>query len=380
MKIAHVINLAPRKLGSLEDWLIAVVQEGVRRGHVHNVFARRPVHADVSAVLRALGTEFATIDALEAVKLTGVQRLAAYDVIHINLFQPRTVPALMSYAAWPAKVVIVDHTSGPSESDRNVSGARRAVSHALDMITLCRVQQLVGVSEYVRRRDERRFSLKPARTRVIYNGVDIQRFSPRIGDRAPGPLRVVCVANLIPAKGVDVLIRAVDKMQDAGVQVSIVGDGEQAEKLRQLVGELRLDHRVTFLGLRDDVPELLRNSDILVHPAIWQEAFGLTIAEAMSCGCAVVASATGGIPEIIEHGVSGLLTNPGDPDSLARTLDRLTETPSLRASLGAGARDRVEKLFSLDRCAREHVDCIEQAGLSKRSLFAKLPTAGRESR
>ena len=98
-----------------------------------------------------------------------------------------------------------------------------------------------------------------------------------------------------------------------------------------------------------------------MHPAVWEEAFGLTIAEAMAAGRAVVASRTGGIPELVEDGVSGLLVPPGDPEGLARALDLLANRPALRRQLGSNARARAQQRFSLEQCAREHVRWCEGA-------------------
>jgi len=107
---------------------------------------------------------------------------------------------------------------------------------------------------------------------------------------------------------------------------------------------------------------------VLVHPAVWAEAFGWTIAEAMATGCVVIASRTGGIPELVEHGETGLLVEPGDSEAIAATLDRLLTSGDLRARLAAAARRRVEERFSLTKCASRHVDWCEQVVRRRASL------------
>src|SRR4051812_2592450 len=107
MRIGLIINLAPRKLGSLEGWLVAMAQESRRRGHDLTIFGRRPIHPEIERQLRELAVPFSTTDELEANKVAGVRRLAGFDVLHLNMFQPRTAPAVMAYAAWPAKVIMV---------------------------------------------------------------------------------------------------------------------------------------------------------------------------------------------------------------------------------------------------------------------------------
>src|SRR4051812_12525510 len=103
MRIGLFINLSPRKLRSLEGWLVAMAEQARQRGHELTIFGRRPIHPDVERKLEALGVPFSTTDELEANKVAGIRRLAGFDVLQLNMFQPRTPPALMAYAAWPAK-------------------------------------------------------------------------------------------------------------------------------------------------------------------------------------------------------------------------------------------------------------------------------------
>ena len=114
-----------------------------------------------------------------------------------------------------------------------------------------------------------------------------------------------------------------------------------------------------FLGLRTDLNSVLRDADIFVHPAVWQEAFGLVIAEAMATGCPVVASQIGAVPELVVDGVTGLLVPPGDSDAIAGALERLAMDPELRNRLGEAARKRAERMFDLESCVRHHLEwCV----------------------
>jgi len=154
-------------------------------------------------------------------------------------------------------------------------------------------------------------------------------------------------------------------MRDRTSRLTIVGDGPQASMLRELADRSNVGDRVSFLGLRDDVEDLIDQSDIFVHPAIWAEAFGFTIAEAMSSQRAVIASRVGGIPEIIEHGTSGLLVEPGDVSALTAALDRLTEDANFRLELGQNARRRAVDKFDLKRSVRGHLDWYESLIMGK---------------
>jgi glycosyltransferase involved in cell wall biosynthesis len=244
----------------------------------------------------------------------------------------------------------------------------------LDPVTFVRVAGLAGASQYVVERDRRRFKYPGRRSVVIYNGVDVNRFTPLPGARPHQPPVLVAVANLIREKGLDVLLEACRSLQELPWILRIVGDGPEEPALRQQATAGGIAGRVEFLGLRDDVERVLQEADIYVHPAVWEEAFGLTIAEAMASGCATLATRTGGIPEIVEDGVSGLLVPPGDAAALAAAIRRLLEDPPLRARLSAAGRQRIAEQFTLEASVRGQLDWIERAGTQRQ---AALPASAR---
>ncbi len=391
MRIGILMNLAPRKLGSFEGWIVALAREAKRRGHSLDVFGRTPIHPRFLQSLKELGAGWYEVKELEASLLPGIQRLSRYDVLHVNMFVPRSRIALMAYAAYPARVVFVDHTSGPvPESQPRERPLAALLKRAADAVTMVRVDSIAGVSDYVRERNLKRWGLPPERVRTIYNGVDTRRFlskeaffstDPQLAvqelaargagerpqaDGGDGRVRLLAVAYLIKEKGVDHLVRALARMQHgAHAHLTVAGDGPELPRLKALAQELGVAERVEFAGLRDDVPALLARTDIFVHPAIWAEAFGLTIAEAMSNGCAVVASRIGGIPELIAHGETGLLFTPGHVPELAQALDQLVQQPALRRQLGQNARARTEQRFELSSCAAQHIGWCEEAYVRK---------------
>jgi glycosyltransferase involved in cell wall biosynthesis len=169
------------------------------------------------------------------------------------------------------------------------------------------------------------------------------------------------VAHLIPDKGVDVLVRALPALTSPLWRLSVVGEGPQASELEALAGDLGVKERVRFLGLRDDVDRLLQGSDVLVHPAVWQEALGYTVLEGMSSAVPVIASRVGGIPELITDGENGFLVPPGDPEAIAEKLNLLASDPGLRESLGEAARARVVDRFALQRTVTHLLDWFEMA-------------------
>lgn len=365
MRLALIANVAPRKKGSIEEWIIGTCAEAENRGHSVEVYVEDPVHPDIRSRLAEVDVEPRYIDDLMSSPISSALRLSRrFDLIHINLFGPRDPESLLAYAAVTTPVVFADHQSGPpaSNEDRNPdsSGLRDRISGLLDRVTGLRWDGLVGVSEYVTQRDMDRFDLPESKCRTVYNGVDVERFSPDGGpDGTEPPLDVLAVAYLIPEKGIRHLIRAMARLGDVPVELTVAGDGPQGERLKELAGELGVQERVDFLGLRNDVDDLMQEADVFVHPATWEEAFGYTVMEAMASGCPVIASEVGGIPELIVDGQSGLLCPPGDDLKLARQIRRLVDDSDLRADLGEAARRRAEEEFTLKECTGNTLESCE---------------------
>jgi glycosyltransferase involved in cell wall biosynthesis len=364
VRIAYLADFSPRKLGTGETRFLALAREARARGHSLTLFCRPPVHPEVSAGLEASGARVEDLANVAAHPLRWSRRLAReFDVIQLNAIAPRGRVALVARAAWPAKVLFVDHISPPAGAQSRT--LRSLIGSWLDQLSMFRVWQAAGVSRFVRNRLQRRFGLPHHRAVTMYGGVDTERFCPRAPAQDDGSdLRITVVAALIPEKGIDVLLRALAGAELGAWRLRIVGDGPDLPRLRQLAAAPALAAHVEFLGLRDDVDEILRNTDIMVHPAVWQEALGYTVLEGMASGCAVVATRTGGIPELIQDHVSGLLVEPGDVDAL-RTALRELQSPDLRAKLAAAGRATIVERFTLARNVQRTMDWFEATGRSE---------------
>jgi glycosyltransferase involved in cell wall biosynthesis len=152
---------------------------------------------------------------------------------------------------------------------------------------------------------------------------------------------VTCLARLVERKGHDELIRA-----QSGLKLLFVGDGPHRS---------RLENRGAILaGTRRDIPEILAASDIVALPSRFGEGCPNALLEAMAAGKPVVAARTGGIPEVVVDGETGLLVPREDLNALRRALLRLAADPALRAKMGAAGRDRVEREFSVDRVVKSY--------------------------
>jgi glycosyltransferase involved in cell wall biosynthesis len=210
-----------------------------------------------------------------------------------------------------------------------------------------------GVERYLR------IGAAPAgRIRLMPDGVDISQFDSRRTRHEilrsslgfPDAFVFLVAARLEPAKGIDVLLQALTLLRahQDDVAVLIAGDGSQRVKLEAEASSLGLNaETVRFLGLRDDIPDLMEAADALVLPSRW-EGLGVVLLEAALSLLPVVATNVGGIPEIVQDGVTGFLVPPEDSEALAHAMARVIAlTPDQRNVMGRSGRRIVEENYSL---------------------------------
>lgn len=191
---------------------------------------------------------------------------------------------------------------------------------------------------------------------VIHCGVDTSVFQPAERAAGAGPLSIVCTGTLHEVKGQTYLIEACRLLAERGVDFicRFVGDGPDQATLQAQIARAGLQERVLLLGrrTREEIAALLRDSDVVVAPSVptksgKREGIPVVLMEAMASGVAVIASGISGIPELVEDGVSGLLTPPRDAGAIAEALARLQADPQLRQRLGQSGRAKVLREFDL---------------------------------
>lgn len=198
----------------------------------------------------------------------------------------------------------------------------------------------------------------PGKASVIHSGVDLQRFrKPEVAPTATRgsfgihdrTLVVGTVGWLLPIKGPEVLLEAMGHVwqRRSNIALIYVGKGDLEEPLKAMVRRLNVADRVRFLGWRTDIPDLMHSFDIFVLPSR-NEGMGRVIVEAMAAGLPVVASRTGGLPDLVSDGHNGFLVPPGDAAALGRAIRKLCDTADLRQRMGEQGRRRAED-FSLQR-------------------------------
>lgn len=161
------------------------------------------------------------------------------------------------------------------------------------------------------------------------------------------------IARLVPIKGHEFLIKAAPLVTQHHPKTTflIVGDGPLREKLQKLSEKLRIADRIIFCGMRDDIPSLLKGMDLFVLPSL-NEGMGRVLVEAMAFGKLIVAAKVGGIPEVIEDGITGLLVPPAKPDALAEAICHIISNPEMAAKLAKNASQQAKKF--------RHTEMIQQ--------------------
>lgn len=293
------------------------------------------------------------------VRLAALARSRQADIIHTNGLKAHLLGGV---AGRLARIPVVWHLHDfpPEGMMRPIfgAGARKLAS------TIIANSDAVAAS--VRSND----GIEPGVTR-IYNPVDLSRFRPTL---ARGRVRteiglkndallVGLVAHFTPWKGHELFLSIARLVTEAVPKAHFViaggeiyeTDGHEgyAAFLNRRAAALGVRDRVTFLGLREDMPEVLTDLDVLVHCPTLPEPFGRVLAEAMAVGCPVVAARCGGIPEVVMDGVTGRLVPPNDVGGFASAVVRLLAEPALRESFGRAGRIRAEALFSAETHALE---------------------------
>ena len=279
-------------------------------------------------------------------------RRHSIDVVHSHAFLAAVYGGA---AAWLLRKphVITMHGS------RYYAGRRRRLM-ALRW-SVRRSRATVGVSAATAAELASGLRLPPNAVRVVYNGVPRQN-----GDRErvrrdlalePDQLLIVATGSLFPVKGHRVLLQALVQLREGPPlpqwRAAIAGIGGEEGSLRAFINDHGLADRVTLLGFRSDVVDLLAAADVYAMPSLY-EGSPLALMEAMFAGKAIAASSTGGIPELVAHGDEALLSSPGDATALATSLRSLLLDPARRARIGLAAQRRAESRFTLERMTDEY--------------------------
>jgi len=267
-------------------------------------------------------------------------------VVHSFLFRANIIARIAGYLTGVPVII----------SSVRVMGGEKQYHHFIERLTAFMVDHYVAVSDQVKGHIIRRSHISDQKISIIYNGVSVKNtdafdkteFLSRAGLKSDARI-VMTAGRLHRQKGYDHLIHAMPIVQAAfpGVKLLIPGEGEEENNLKKLADSLELTEQVIFMGLRSDVDRLLQCSEVFVLPSRW-EGFPNVILEAMAAGKPVVATAVGGIPELVVQGVTGVLVPPQDTPALADAIKGLLSDEKRALAMGAAGRQRVQQCFSMD--------------------------------
>jgi glycosyltransferase involved in cell wall biosynthesis len=206
------------------------------------------------------------------------------------------------------------------------------------------------------------------RIKVVHCGVDAEAFHPR-GEAGElhSPLTILYVGQLVLSKGLETVLKAVLRLipKYPSLRLRIAGKGDP-DVVRNLEAEARragAEGNIEFAGFlgRDEIAEAYREADVFCSPAQNEPGVANVYIEAMASGCPVVAANTGGAPEAVLDGVTGMLVPPSDSEATAAAIDRILSNPALRRELSFAARTSVDKYFAMDRYITRILETYEEA-------------------
>lgn len=244
-------------------------------------------------------------------------------------------------------------------------GFKRTVYRFLFLRAMKNIDGLIAVSEQV---SDSLFSYSKnleGKITVINNGVDINRY--RITEDKSGireslgygedDLLVITVAILKEQKGHRYLISAAAELipEYPKLKFLLAGDGILKDDLIRLVDSNGIGENFHFLGIREDIPELLAACDYFILPSLW-EGLPMALIEAMASGLPIVATEVSGSKQVMNDGKTGLLVPPGDSHALAQALTKLISQPNFACEMANSARERIQESYSVEKQTDEHID------------------------
>lgn len=371
--VMTIADLNPKKLGSFEMFTISLSQS-LDKKRVKSVVVFNnniPIHLQnmyegiqIETVSMSAGLWSFYRDLYKLVKKYNP------NIVHFHFYSFFAINTIPIFMYGIKNIIFTDHSSVGSKDKHGISSLLVFIKNKL-MIGY--INKIICVSNYIKNRDMLIPGIDASKLSCIYNGVYLDRFKPVV-DRLSyrnelgidkGAFVVVTAVSLIKAKGVNYLLHAAKIVTEkySDILFLIAGDGKDRKELESLSKELNIEHSVKFLGMKNNVEQILATCDVYVYPSIWQEACALGLIEAMACGLPIIATNVGGTPEIVEDGVTGIIINPKDSQSIADALELLYMNPEKCKQMGLKSLIRSRNMFDLDRQVKETI-CVYDELLS----------------
>ena len=297
------------------------------------------------------------VDARAVIAARRLLRVTRAELLHTHTAKAGTVGRCAARTVNPRPRTV--HTFHGHVMDGYFSAPVRRAFLEVERRLARQTDVLVAISEEIRTELLDLGIGRPDQYRVIPLGFDLAPFLEVAGQRgelrrrlglAPDVPLVGIIGRLVPIKDVVTLFEAVARLPE--VHLAVVGDGELRESLQARVGRMGLAHRVHFTGWITDVASVMSDVDVVALTSR-NEGTPVSLIEAAACGRPVVATTVGGVPMVVDHGVTGFLVPRGDPVAFAEYLGRLVADPETRRRMGTAGRTRVAERFSQDRLLRD---------------------------
>ena len=339
------------------------------RGHqVHIVSYRRPIRVAEERpnvcfhevpVTRYPLFQYPPYTLALATKLAQLCRQQPIDILHAHYAIPHAVSAYLCrqmLGEGAPRIVTTLHGT-----DITLVGLDESF-YEITRFSILESDAVTAVSDYLARETTEKFCLERP-IEVIHNFIDLKAFSPARRDPAVrsrfawgDELLVGHLSNFRWVKRTSDVVRVFHRIaQRLPAKLLLIGDGPDREACQAVADELGVVERVRFTGVLDNLPEVLAQLDLFLLPSE-QESFGLAALEAMACGVPVVATNVGGLPELIEPGVSGYVEPLGDITAMGRRAVEILGNPVLRQRMSQAARQRAESSFSEDELVPRYED------------------------
>jgi glycosyltransferase involved in cell wall biosynthesis len=308
-------------------------------------------------MISTLGREInPVLDLIGLFRLLSELRRNRYDIIHTHTSKGGFLGRLAAKISKSRRVIYSPHGNIFSGY---FPGWETRLYVYLEKLAASWCDRIVTLSDIGARQFLERGIGREGQYKTIYNGIDIKSFAEdadRKGIRGElgigdGDVVIICVGRMVFVKGHRILIDAspkiIEGIKDRGrVFFVMVGDGPLRGELERRSRELGISKNFIFLGFRSDVAKLLSGADLLVMPSL-NEGLGMSMVEAMALSLPVVGTDVGGIPEVVKHGVTGMLVPPDDSGELARACIEVIKNPKRAKEMGIQGKKRAEMLFDI---------------------------------